>query len=207
MINRKFGGFLDMQSQILAAFAAVGIVAGLSLPANANLVSNPGFEADDASGGPVLNPTFWNVSGNAGVDNQNPNSGLNDGFIGNGSLSQTVATMIGTVYNVSFYVDVVDLTLALDSSASFDATFGGTDVVGGPIAPIGLYGPYQQFTTQVTATSTSSPLTFTGVTSPGDGSFYVDDVDVEAQAMPEPWTILLMASALAGLGLVRRRAA
>jgi hypothetical protein len=171
--------------------------------ARAELVLNPGFEADDASGGPVLSPSDWTVSGSAGADNADPNSGDNDGFINTGSLSQVIPTVPGTTYSVSFFAAVTDATLAFDPAATFDALFDGTDLIGGPIAASTLFGGYTEFTTQVTVLDTSATLEFDGVNSPGDFPFYIDDVSVTPA--PEPASILLLAGALAGLRQVRRR--
>jgi hypothetical protein len=66
-------------------------------------------------------------------------------------------------------------------------------------------------TNTFTAQDTSTLLSFTDITtlngSSPTGLWYVDDVDVEAQLAHEPSGILLLAVALAGIGLARRRAA
>lgn len=190
-----------------AAFAAV---VAAPPPAQSELVVNPGFEADDASAGPVLAPSGWAATGNAGADNANPNSGANDGFIGTGALSQVIPTLAGTSYTISFFVDVTDATLAFDPNATFDALFDGVDLIAGPAAASTFFGGYTQFTADVTAVDGGAVLEFHGVTTIGDGTFYIDDVSVLADTgipadAPEPGSMVLLATALGGLRLVRRR--
>jgi hypothetical protein len=195
-----------MRQSVLYFSAALAAAIIASPSARAELVVNPGFEADDASSGPVLSPTGWTATGNAGVDNVYPNSGNNDGFIGTGSLSQVIATVPGTVYTVSFYAAVTDPTLASDGAATFDALFDGIDLIGGPIAAGNLFPGYQpQFIAQVSVLDSSSTLEFDGFTTGGGETFYIDDVSVTP--VPEPASLLLLAPALAGLRLARRRTA
>jgi hypothetical protein len=204
-------GFREMRRQVFlsVAFAASMAVA----PAvHAELVVNPGFEADGASGSSLVpSPTGWTALGNAGADTTNPNTGNYDGFIATGSLSQVIVTVPGTVYTVSFYADVNDSTLAyVDTGATLDAMFDGIDLIGGPIAASTLFdtaGYDVQFTTQVTAVDASATLEFDGVTTPSlqEGTFYIDDISVTPA--PEPASIVLLAPALVGLLLARRRSA
>jgi len=190
--------------------AGLLIAAAAAGPARANLVLNPGFEADDTSQGAVSPPTGWAVSGTAGADGNNPYDGTGDGFVGTGTLSQALTVIPGATYTVSFWADVTDGTLAFDSNATFDASFAGTTLIGGPIQAAALFGTYQPFTDTVTATEPNAVLSFTGVTSPGDGVFYLDDVDValataSVTLAPEPWSVLLLAPGMAALRLLRRR--
>lgn len=194
-----------MRSTVLFFSAALAAVTAASQAARAELVLNPGFEIGDTSGAPIA-PAYWDTSGNVAEDSANPNSGTNDAFVGTGSLSQVITTVPGTIYTVSFYADINDFNLLFDASATLTATFGGTDLLNGLSAAPDLFGDanYVQFSTQVAATDTSTTLAFTGVTNPGDGVFYIDDVSVEA---PEPASMAILASAVTGLWLVRRRVA
>jgi hypothetical protein len=191
----------------------VALVAGWAAAGRAaNIVQNPGFEADTItlSNPTVSPPTDWTATGNVGVDSAFPNSGNNDAFIGTGTLSQTLTTAIGTSYTISFFVSVNDFNLFADPSATFDATFGGVDLLSGGISPeFVAFGAYTEFSDTVVASSVSTEFSFTGVTNSPDGPWYLDDVDVEAQSseVPEPSGALLLLLAIVSLVIVRRRMA
>lgn len=180
----------------------------------ANIVLNPGFDLDDTTQGPVSPPTNWTVgnagSGDVGADHTFPRSSPNDAFLGDGDLSQVLTTS-NAIYSISFWVGIDDTTTLNDGGATFDATFGGTDLMpgGSPIGTGGFtLGTYQGFTATVTASAGSTTLDFTGHTSNDTGAWYLDDVSVttQAQAVPEPTTGALLFSALGLIGLARRRA-
>jgi hypothetical protein len=194
-----------MRGILQAAMSAV-VLAGLgAVSAHANLVANPGFEADDTSSGPVTPPTDWMASGNAGADDSFPHSGNNDAYLADGSLSQVLGTIAGASYTISFWVGIDDGTLASDPFATFTATFGGTPVAGSPIAPTDVaYPGYTEFTGVATAAGASTVLRFTGLINDSDGPWFLDDIDVEV-AVPEPASVLFLLPALAALGLGRLR--
>jgi hypothetical protein len=207
-----------MNKTLVVATAAITIAGSwaLAAPAVANLVTNGGFEADDTSGGPVTPPAGWTLgtspaTEDAGVDNTYPHSDNNAAFLGDGTLYQELATQVGTVYSISFWVGVQDPTTQNDSGATFNASFGGTDLLSGGITTAAYTSipQYIQYTDSVTATSTTTTLSFTGITTGDTGDWYLDDVDVEAtsSAMPEPSVLLVLASALGFLTLMRVRRA
>jgi hypothetical protein len=171
-------------------------------------------------------PSGWTDSGNVGVVNTFSNSGTASAFLGNGgSLSQVLTTLQTDTYNITFYVGVDDSDLGTDSNAIFDATFGGTDLLAGQsifvtngvtgqdVGPAVNNAGFEEFTITGVAPSagTSTALTFTSITTGSDGPWYLDDVDVEAVpssvSAPEPSALLLLLPALAGMALIRRRAA
>lgn len=212
--------------KVLTALGMAVAIAGSGVPAlGANIVANGGFEADAATtdgGIPVSPPTDWSVSAvtdpagagsvtDAGADNAFPNSGLNAAYLGDGTLSQLLTTVPDTSYDISFWVGVDDPTTATDPLASFDASFGGTDLFGGtPLTPSDLpFGSYVNFTDTITATADTTTISFTGLTSDDGGDWYLDDVDVEAvplvTAAPEPSSLLLLLPLFAALPLLRRR--
>jgi hypothetical protein len=211
----------------LAALGMAALFAGAGMPAvAANIVTNGDFETDDAalaSSSVIGYATGWTLSGSAAVQGTFSNSGVDGGtasaLLGNGSFSQTLTTVAGVTYNISFWVGVDDPDLGIDSSAVFDATFGGTDllsgqsvfvsngVTGADVGPAVNSAGFEEFTASEVASGTSTTLSFTGSITGGDGPWYLDDVDVEATstAAPEPSSLLLLLSVLAGLSLMRRR--
>ena len=221
----------------IALACALLLVAGGT--ARANIVQNPGFEADAAllaptgpCNGTIPNVgaqcaavTDWSVTGDAGEDTANPNTGSVDTFLGTGSLSQTLPTVPGATYSISFYLAADQNTL--DSAFSYLLGIGGNDAtvdVGfgaddlGTLDALGdyllagaaanQYLPPWSFTD--TAAGATTALTFTGFNP--DGTWYIDDVDVECTPncgvtlMPEPPSMMLLLAALTGaLGISGRK--
>lgn len=119
-----------------------------------NLVTNCGFETGSFSGWNTTNLNFTPVS-TFGFD-EGPNSGSFFAALGNvgsdGTISQTLATVIGQTYNISFY-------FASDGQVpnDFAAYFGSDLLYSSANAP--AFG-YQLFSFTETATSTSTVLSF-----------------------------------------------
>jgi len=181
----------------LTAAAVALITAGYwSAPVvAANIVANPGFEANVLpTDGSTTPPTSWTVTainvpsvglvGDAGVEEGFSNSGSNAAYIGYGILSQALSTVAGTTYTVSFFVGIDDLTTFRDANATFDATVSGTtlgtvDLLGGtPLTPSGVGVPVSwvqcpdpsnacgaETTDTFTAQDSSTTISFTGITS------------------------------------------
>ncbi len=110
------------------------------------------------------------------------------------TISQTLTTVIGQTYTVSYWV-------AGDQPNFLDVTFGGSTLFNGT-APTNIN--YVQFSFDATATSTSTILAFSGQRTVR-GVELLDDVSVTATGVPEPATWLLTSVALLGLGVLRRR--
>jgi hypothetical protein len=179
-----------------------------------NLVTNCGFETGDftgwTTGGNVLNP-----GGNYyGVDAFDANSGnygafLSQDFIDGGTaeltLSQTLATVVGQLYTVSFWLEQ-DTTPTTGYTHLFNAAFGGTTMLN--LAPTvalpGTVGVFTQYSYAEMATATSTALTFSIENDDNYWSF--DDVSVSpSTSAPEPSTGLLGGMALGGVLLMFAR--
>ena len=205
--------------------AAVAAVVSLSATAHASsIVVDGGFESAGGGNsyfaGQSIDKGAWTVGANSAVyvDTQDPfvfagNNSLNLTGINpytSDSISQTLATIVGQTYDVSFYANS-------DSSNLFSLTEDGLVVSGTPtsiasngfpdqIDPNGNSGLFTQYTGQFRATSTTTDLTFTGTSNPaiGDpsqsGSVMLDDVNVAAT--PEPGSIVLMLTGIASVALM-----
>lgn len=175
----------------------------LALAPSANaaveLVSNGGFESG---------LTDWTQAGNTGftgVDGSLVHSGASAFFTGpigsDGFLSQAIATVAGTVYDISFWV-ANDGGATADFGVAFDGNslYNETDVAG--------YG-YTLFTfASVMATSASTLLSFNFRQDPA--YYRLDDVSVmeskvQPPAVPLPAALPLLVTGFGGLGFIARR--
>jgi hypothetical protein len=159
-----------------------------------NLVANCGFETT----------TDWSPSVN---QHGTPHTGSFGEFLGNNNNSQvqalveqTIPTVSGDTYQLTFWAE--------QTVPAFHAkvSFGGDSVTSFG----GGFLDYQEFTTTVTATSSSSILEF-DTTGEGTSSYgSIDDVSLVlistgTAAAPEPASFGLLGAGLAGLAGLRRR--
>ena len=208
-------------SWCLAAVA----VASLSVSAHAApIVTDSGFESAGASGmyfaGQSLDGGAWNVTqGEVYIDTQDPyvyagNNSLNLTYLNlyvPNSVSQVLATVVGQAYAVSFYADA-------DAANTFSLTENGLAVAGTPtsIAANGFPNAansalFTDYLGSFTASSAATTLNLTATANPGigsqDGSVMIDNVNVQAAAAvtPEPASLGLVLTGIAGLSTVVRR--
>lgn len=219
----------------LKTFAVLGML-GLMLnitatKAHANLILNPSFESPTLGPGGIAVVTTgntigaWTVLGpsvlhieatlsepGSGISAYNAQDGLNaidlTGQISVSStgVTQTISTVVGQVYDVSFYVGRAGGFSGLFTAATADfsidngitrTSFTNSGFTAGLV-------DWQPFTTTFTATSTTTPISFYNrVVTGGNGYTGLDNVSVTASSAPEPTTLALLA--LGGLGVLGKR--
>jgi len=192
-----------MFSPIRWGAAALVLATFFAGAAQANLVTNPGFETGNFTG--------WTLSGDTTftfVDGFSPHSGSFGAGLGTsfpdptfpitlpstGSITQTLATTVGVSYNIEFWLNTAVKPNFLSVS------FGGivldslTDITTSP--KVQPNDPnYKLFSYTALASSASTDLVFTFQLDPW--VWDLDDVSVEAAAaVPEPGSLPLVVAGL-----------
>jgi hypothetical protein len=178
--------------------ALFGLLASTNL-ARANLITNPGFETGNFNGW----IQFGNV-GFTGVDAGLPHSGIFAASLGPvgslGFLSQTVATTPLSFYNLSFFLQSDGLI-----SNQFQVFWNGSLIFDAVNLTAFDYIDFNSLLPDrfqnLLATSVTTPLVFGFRNDPG--FLHLDDVALEP--VPEPTTLILLGTTMAGLGLARWR--
>ncbi|MGY5812094.1 T1SS-143 repeat domain-containing protein [Rhizobium sp. LEGMi198b] len=160
-----------------------------SYAAGSELITNGSFETETVGGSYSL-PTGWSTTGNVGGEYGTARTGsysaiLNsNGDNGTNSLYQSVSTVVGQTYQLTFYMkDFSTLTNSL-TPAIFDVTTGSQTQAINYTYYSGV-GPYTQYTVTFVATGANTVIKFWSPNQPY-GAFYVDDVSVKAVSTGTP---------------------
>lgn len=194
---------MNASTLLRASLLAAALGAALSVSAQ-NIVQDPGFEsavgaANDRTlyaPGQTVDGGSWFVgdppsagTSNGGVDKR-PNfviSGTTSALLANASILQTLGTVAGQTYTVSF-----DALTFQGGSQSFSVDFGATTV------PLLAVRDPARYSFVAAATDPSTVLRFNGFF---PNAFLFDNVSV--QAVPEPASFAALG--LGALAMLRRR--
>ena len=169
----------------------IAVCASAALTANANLVSNPGFETGSFSSWTQFGDTTFDGVGSSSPDGTPPHSGNFLAFFGavgtTSGIMQTLTAPAGT-FNVDFWLAAG----GADGASFFQASLGGNTFYtlndGGGFSYIHVVA--------TVAAGTNPVLQFTSENNPS----WWDLDDINVTAVPEPGTLGLIA--FGGLGLV-----
>ena len=192
------------RKSILSGVLLVGGLVGMAVgPAGAvNLVGNGDFETGAFAPWTISDSTSITINAIAA------GSGSFDASLGSsgklGTMSQTLATVAGASYVVSFLLQNQDSTLGGGGVDLLNVSFGAATIFNSTGVLNGSgYNPYSFF---VTATSNSTTLT---VSEQNDLSVWnIDNISVvtSGTGVPEPGSAALMGAALLlGTMVMRRR--
>ena len=167
-------------------FSAMGARADVCGSTPGNLVANCGFEtgtfANWTLSGTNAGPAYDGIA--HGVDAMDTHSGnfgaYLGGFGGILNLNQTIQTVPGALYTVTYWLSQTPATIAPYQS-SFSFSFGGSLLMAtSQLSDL----PYTQYNLSAIATSTTTSLVF-GFRD-DTGLFSIDDISVTTSSAPEP---------------------
>lgn len=182
-----------MKSRIAIFMTTLALVmASSAIPSHAlNLVTNGGFETGDFSGWTQSGSYMYVLPGSAYSGNYGAALGTPGTF---GSLSQTISTIPGQFYELSFALANSGGSNAFQAAVNGITMFSEED---------GSYQPYTSYSNIFTAESASTDIALYARND--SGAFSLDDVSVDLAPVPEPATLLLLGAGLSGISFLRKR--
>lgn len=179
------------RSLVAAALFATGA-------AQANLVTNGGFETGDLSGWTTaLDPLYDGVGDSSVLAVQAGNYTAYFGGAGS-AISQTLATVAGSSYKLSFWLAAEEDVLGAAAPNAFSVDVGAGALLSLMDASASGYALYEAI---FIAQGASTVLTFNFTQGP---AFW--DLDSVSVTLPEPGSLALLAAAgVGGLAASRRR--
>lgn len=151
----------------------------------------------------VVNGTFSSSAGNLAKEGNQYLDLI--GEAGGGSISQSFATVIGQVYNLTFWYSHNLFSGLPSASARLSAGDLSDSIthVGGSNADLA----WVFYSNSFTADATSTTLTFTNTAGAQNEGVFLDGVSVVAVPEPSTWAMLIMGFGLLGGAMRRRRQA
>lgn len=185
---------------VVKGLTAAALCCGMA--AHANLVANGDFETGDFTSWSTSVDPVWDA-----VDTLVPQAGSYAAYFGKpggtSTISQTLATVAGTTYAISFWLMLEsDVTgNAAPNAFAFNWDGAASELVLTDAAAFG----YTQYQYQLTASSASTDLAFSFSNTASFWDFDSVDVVAVTNEAPEPGSLALAAIAALGGALVTRR--
>jgi hypothetical protein len=179
------------KSIVRSSFIATSLgLLGFSIPAHANTIVNPGFETGNLTG--------WTCTGVCEAEGYIVHAG-SSAMSGHGNswstLSQTIATTPGTLYDFSFW-SAEDFA---SGGKLLEYSLDGAN----PVSVAGTLS-FSQTAASFVAGGSSATISFLFVAANGAGIWIIDDVSVSpsVSTTPIPAALPLLATGLGVLGLL-----